>query len=49
MEYLMDNDYIICNKSARDKGTLIGANDVRQNSFNPVSNGLSDELKGDIA
>jgi hypothetical protein len=45
----MGYDNIICNQSARNKSTLISANDVRQSSLNPVSNGLSDELEGDIA
>ncbi|MCI72859.1 hypothetical protein A2U01_0094123, partial [Trifolium medium] len=45
----MGNNGIVSDKSARNKGTLVWANDSRKNSFKSVSNGFSNNLESHIA
>jgi hypothetical protein len=49
MEHLIGNNSVVRDKSPRDKGTLVLANDFRKVGFESVGNGFGNSFKGDIA
>jgi hypothetical protein len=44
VKHFIGNQSVIRNQSTRYKSTLVGANDVREDCFDPISNSLSDSL-----
>jgi hypothetical protein len=49
MEYLKSNKGVVSNQPARDKGTLVLANDLRENMLDSVCYSFGNDFLNDIA